>query len=342
MTTCPVPAGLRDYDRMMAMLTGFFVSQIVRAAALFNVADHLSAGIDTPEAIADIESADLDATQRLLRTCASLGLVTSSDGVHFAATSLLATLRKEDPNSLRGMVLATGAPGHWLTWGRFPDAVRSGDQQVKAAHGRFGTIFDYYAAHLDEAGQFTEAMSNLTAAAALEIANVIDTSRVDCALDIGGANGEVIRAMMRANPDLHGGVFDLPHVVPDAVQAARGDGLLDRFTAIGGDFFESVPSADLYVLKYILHDWEDQHCIQILKNCRASLQDGGRIVVIDYLVGELGAPGLASLMDLNMLVMTGGRERDIAEFDALFESAGLSRTAVGQVGQFAVIETVAR
>ncbi|GAB3240925.1 acetylserotonin O-methyltransferase [Mycolicibacterium hippocampi] len=340
MTTTPAPSVLQDYERMMGMLTGFWVSQIVRAAAVFNLADHLAAGADTPDAIAEFESIDLDATRRLMRTCASLGLVTSTDGIHFSATSLLATLRKDDPNSLRGMILATGAPGHWLTWGRFPDAVRSGGQQVMAAHGTFETIFDYYAAHLDEAGLFTEAMSNLTAVAAIEIAKVIDTSEVDCALDVGGASGEVIRAMMRANPVLHGGVFDLPHVVPDAAEAARSDGLLDRFTAFGGDFFESVPSADLYVLKYILHDWDDESCIRILKNCRASLEEGGRIVVIDYLVGELGAPGPAPLMDLNMLVMTGGRERDTAEFDALFESAGLRRTTVGHGGPFAIIETV--
>lgn len=326
---------------MMGMLTGFWVSQIVRAAAVFNLADHLATGIDTPEAIAEAESTDPDATRRLMRTCASLGLVSSADGVHFSATSLLGTLRRDDPNSLRGMILATGGPGHWHTWGRFPDAVRSGDQQVKAAHGTFETIFDYYAAHLEEAGLFTEAMSNLTAAAAIEIAKVIDTSGADCALDVGGANGEVIRAMMRANPALRGGVFDLPHVVPDAVEAAHSDGLQDRFTAVGGDFFESVPPADLYILKYVLHDWEDESCIRILKNCRASLRGGGRIIVIDYLVGELGSPGPAPLMDLNMLVMTGGRERDLAEFDALFESAGLRRTTVGQGGGFAIIEAVA-
>lgn len=326
---------------MITMVTGFWVSQIVRAAATFNVADHLTAGNDTAEGIAAAESTDLDATRRLIRTCASLGLVTSADGVHFTGTSLLSTLRGDDPNSLRGMALAQAAPGHWLTWGRFPDAVRSGDRQIKAAHRDSETIFDYFAAHLDEARHFTESMSNLSAAAAIEIAKVIDTHDVDYALDIGGANGEVLRAMMCANPDLRGGVFDLPHVVPDAAAAARKDGLQDRFTAVGGDFFESVPPSDLYVLKCILHDWEDESCIRILKNCRASLQEGGRVVAIDYLVGELGTPGLPALMDMNMLIMTGGKERSIDEFDELFEAAGLCRTSVGQGGPFAVVETVA-
>jgi hypothetical protein len=124
--------------------------------------------------------------------------------VHFTGTSLLSTVLKDDPHSLRGMALAQAAPGHWLTWGRFPDAVRSGDRQIKAAHREPDTIFDYFATHLDEASHFTEAMSNLSAAAAIEIAEVIDTQNVNYALDPGGANGEVPRAMMRANPDLRG------------------------------------------------------------------------------------------------------------------------------------------
>jgi hypothetical protein len=211
---------------------------------------------------------------------------------------------------------------------------------VEAAHGTPGTIFDYLATHPDEASHFTDAMSNLSAAAAIEIAKLVDTRGVEYALDVGGANGEVLRAMMRSNPELRGGVFDLPQIVPYAAAAARKDGLQERLNTVGGDFFESVPPADLYVLKYILHDWDDQNCIQILTNCRAALQDGGRLIVIDYLVGEFGGPGLPTMMDMNMLVMTGGKERDIAEFDALFASTGFRRTTVGQAGQFAVIETV--
>jgi hypothetical protein len=120
-------------------------------------------------------------------------------------------------------------------------------------------------------------MTNLSRAAALDIAAVLDTTGVQLALDIGGASGDVIRAMMRANPELHGGVFDLPHIIPGAVQAAKVDGLDERFTTVDGDFFESVPAADLYVLKYILHDWDDDSCVRILTNCRASLVEGGRI-----------------------------------------------------------------
>ena len=108
--------------------------------------------------------------------------------------------------------------------------------------------------------------------------------------------------------------------------------------ATSGDFFESVPAADLYVLKYILHDWDDDSCVHILANYRASLLEGGRIAVVDLLVGEIGQPGLGPLMDMNMLDMTGGRERQIAEFDSLFAAAGLRRVNLSSAGAFAVIE----
>jgi hypothetical protein len=329
-----------DYARMMGMVTGFWVTQTVRAAALYNLADHLAAGTDTPEAIAEAESTDPDATRRLMRTCASLGLMSSEDGRHFAGTPLLGTLRQDDPRSLRYFAISQSAPGHWLPWGRFPEAVRTGRHQVTEAHAE-ANIFDYFAKHLDEAAFFTESMTDLSRAAALDIAAVLDTKGTTLALDIGGASGDVVRAMMRANRELGGGVFDLPHIVPTAAQAAKAEGLDERFTTVGGDFFESVPAADLYVLKYILHDWDDVNCVRILRNCRAALVKGGRIAVIDHLVGETGQPGIAPLMDMNMLGMTGGREREIAEFDSLFAAAGLRRVTVSAAGAFAVIETVA-
>lgn len=341
MSKLPPPAQAQDYERMMAMVTGFWVTQTVRAAAVYQLADHLAEGTDTPDVIARAEDIDLDAARRLMRTCASLGLMTSPDGgEHYRGTSLLSTLIKDDPNSLRGFAISQAAPGHWLPWGLFPEAVRTGQRQINAAHGD-STIFDYFAKHLDEAALFTESMSNLSRAAAKDIAAVLDTRGVTLALDLGGANGEVVRAMMRANPDLHGGVFDLPHIVPDAAAAAEADGLSERFTIFGGDFFVEVPPADLYVLKYIMHDWDDGACVRILKNCRASLQEGGRVVVVDHVIPAIGVPGIAPLMDMNMLDMTGGKERETAEFDALFAAAGLHRTRVAPAGAYAVIETVA-
>jgi O-methyltransferase domain/Dimerisation domain len=340
MTSAQPSAEPQDYERMLDMVTGYWVTQTVRAAALYDFADHLAAGTNTAKAIAKAESTDLDATRRLLRTCASLGLVTSDDGLHYTGTSLLKTLQKDDPNSLRCFAISQSAPGHWLPWGRFAEAVQTGQHQVDVVHGE-ANIFDYFAKHLDEASFFTASLANLSRAAAIDIAAVLDTRGVKLALDIGGASGDVILAMMRANPQLHGGVFDLPHVIPAATEAATAEGMNERFTTVGGSFFKAVPPADLYVLKCILHDWDNDRCLRILKNCRTSLMPGGRIVVADHLVGEVGRPGLAALMDMNMLAMTGGRERELSEFDALFSATGLRRVNMSSAGAFAVIETEA-
>jgi hypothetical protein len=325
---------------MAGMVTGFWVTQIVRAAAMYNLADHLAGGTDTAEGIAAAEHIDPEATRRLMRACASLGLMVSADGTHFAGTSLLGTLLADAPNSLRYFALSQSAPGHWLPWGRFPESVRTGEHQVSAAHGE-PDIFAYFARHQDEASMFTESMSNLSLGVARDAAAVIDTSGVGFALDVGGASGDLIRAMMRANPSLRGGVLDLPHIVPDAEAAARAEGLQSRFTAVAGDFFEKVPPADLYVLKFIMHDWDDDRCVRILANCRASLAEGGRVVIVDMHVGDIGEPGLGPIMDMNMLDMTGGMERQAGELDKLFAAAGLRRLKHSIVGAYGVTEGVA-
>jgi hypothetical protein len=334
-----VTAGAQEYERMMSMITGYWVTQVVRAAAAFNLADHVAEGLSTAPEIAKVESTDPDATRRLLRACASLGLFTSQDGVHFAGTSLLETLRKDSPNSLHGFAVSQAAPGHWQPWGQFPQAVRENSPQTHAVYG--SSIFEYFAEHLDEAEAFTSSMTNLGRLGGIEVARVLDTEGVRLAVDVGGASGDLVHSVMLANPKLKGAVLDRPHVVPDAVEAARSKGLGDRFTVVAGDFFEEVPPADLYLLKYIMHDWNDEQCVRILSNCRESLAEGGRVAVIEHLIGKTGEPGIAPLMDMNMLVMLPGRERDVDEFDALFAAAGLRRTKVAPVGAQSIIEAVA-
>lgn len=329
-----------SYAQMMSMITGFQVTQTVRAAATFSVADHLTNGVSTAEAIASAESIDPDATRRLLRTCASLGLVTSDDGVHFAPTDLMLTLRGNVPGSLRGYAMSQSAPGHWLPWGKFPESVRTGQRQTAPAYG--AEVWEYFAEHPEEASIFTVSMDNLSTMVVGEAARLIDTTGAKRAVDVGGASGSLVHALMAQNPNLSGAVLDRPDVVPDAIAMAEQKGLAGRFDGISGDFFESVPAADLYLLKFVMHDWDDDACVRILRNCRTSLDNGGRVIVVEMVIGELGEPGIATLMDMNMLAMTGGRERDISEYDKLFAAAGLARTvATPTQSPFTIIEATA-
>ena len=162
-----------DTDRMIQMITGYWVSQVVHAAATFSLADHLAKGPATAEDIASAEGTDPWATFRLLRTCASLGMVTYDGRSRFAATSLLDTLRKENLKSLRGLAVSLPAPGHWLPWGRFTDAVKTGQSQTVPALG--AGIFEYFATHAAEAAAFTEAMTSLTSTVLEQTTRVIDT-----------------------------------------------------------------------------------------------------------------------------------------------------------------------
>jgi len=328
---------------MWDMITGYRVSQIVRVAAELSLAEHCADGPVRAEWIAAVESADVTATARFLRACAAIGLLRARvDGLGFDGTVLLRALHRQTPGSLRGFALSLPADGHWLPWGRLLAAVRTGEHQAPAALGR--ELFDYYATEPAEATAFTEGLQGMTSVAGAEAARVIDTTGVQLAVDVGGASGDLLHDLMSVNPELQGVAFDLPHVAPDALAAAVRHGLGDRLRVQTGDFFESVPAdADLYLLRYILHDWDDEKCIRILANCRAAMRPGGRILVLEMILGEVGRePTAVPSQDLNMLVMLGGRERTVPQFDALLIAAGLRRTAIWETASpMGVIEAVA-
>jgi len=260
-----------------------------------------------------------------MRAAASLGLVSyNSSNATYAGTPLLETLREGAHNSLRELALALTAPGHWLPWGNLTRAIREGQAQTQETLG--ADIFTYLGGHPDEGGLFSAAMTNLSSPVIREAVPLIDMQGVHTVVDVGGANGAFVLELLAANPTLHGILFDLPHVIPGAESEAKQRGLFDRISCVAGDFFDNLPAGDLYLLKFILHDWDDSACTEILNNCRRAMNPGGRIVVLDILLPGVGEPGVGTLMDMNMLALCPGQERDLAEFDRLFASAGLRRT----------------
>jgi SAM-dependent methyltransferase len=220
------------------------------------------------------------------------------------------------------------------------DAIRTGQPQTVPALG--APIWDYYAQQPEEGAAFTNAMHGFTSGVAQEVARLVDTSRAKLAVDIGGASGTLVHSLMTANAQLHGIILDLPDVVPSATAAAAALGLAERSSVLAGDFFASVPEADLYLLKHVLHDWNDGQGVRILENCRRAMRPGGRVIVIEMLLGEMGEPGPAPFMDLNMMVMLPGRERTLSEYRALLKQAGFRLDKSTTIRQpMAVIEAVA-
>jgi threonine dehydrogenase-like Zn-dependent dehydrogenase len=191
-------------------------------------------------------------------------------------------------------------------------------------------IFDYLAQHPDKAEQFSAGMTSITALWGPAAATIIDTAGVRCAVDVGGANGSLLQLLQRNDPSLHGIVFDRPNIVEHAQAAIERGGLAERTSTVGGNFFESIPAGDLLLLKLILDDWSDEECVTILHKCREALTPGGRIIVVGMVMDN--ANPHAALTDMVMLMACTGRVRSIAEFDALFDAAGLKRTAVHDTG----------
>lgn len=308
-------------QQMFQMITGFWVSQALGAFSELALADELAGGPRTAAQLAATARTDPDATFRLLRMLATVGVV-AHDGEAYALTPLGATLRSDVPGSMRDMARAQTAPGHWLPWGRLRDAVRTGSRQTGAALG--AEIFSYYESQPAERAMFLGAMRGLSAAAAVEAPRVYDATPHRTVCDVGGSAGNVACGFLRTNPQLRGVVFALPEVAPLATRSIADAGLSERCTVVGGDFFADVPAADLYLLKHILHDWSDDQCKTILANIARRIEPNGRVLVIEMVIPDDSSPSAAQLMDVNMLVMLPGRERTVSQYAALLAAAGLS------------------
>jgi SAM-dependent methyltransferase len=314
-------AGPGAAEQLSKMIRGFWVSQIVGTLARLEIPDRLARGPLEPGALAKAIECEPHATVRLLRAAVSLELVAMLPDGRFGLAPAGELLRSDVPDSVRDFAMAMTAPGHWLPWGRLTEAVREGERQAVAALGH--EFFDYYAVNPSEGGAFTGAMANHSAGVAGALAQALDTSAVNHVVDIGGASGTIIAALLEANPALRGTILERADVVSRAEAALAKLELASRCRAVAGDFFDSVPEADLYILKTILHDWDDQQGVEILRNCARAMRPNGRLVLVERLVPEHGDPGEAALSDLNMLVLLPGRERTASEFAELFRAAGL-------------------
>lgn len=324
--TGDVPGGMPPEVAALAdMILGAARLQVLRAVAELRIPDHLADGPLTAEDVAGRAGSDPRATFRLMRAAASLGVLTYEGERRFGLTDMGQLLRDGITGSLRALTLVQGGPAHWQSWGLFPDSVRKGTSQAKRALG--ADIFDYYARpeNAEEAALFSASMADVAALTVLGVVSALDVSGVSTVVDVGGADGQLVLTLLAVHPELRGQVLDLPHAVGRAREEAGRHGLSGRFAAVAGDFFDAVPAADLYLLKMILHDWDDDRATAILRNCRSAAPDGGRAVIVEAVIGEIGQPDPAVLSDMTMLSATAGLERDLAEFDAIFAASGWRR-----------------
>lgn len=311
---------------LLRMMTGYWVSKALNVAAELALADLLQEGPRTIDELASACDAHPPTLYRLLRALASVGVFTEIEGYRFALTPLAELLRSDVPDSMRALARMYGSE-QYRAWGDLLDSVRSGDPAFDRVFG--ASYFDYLARSPEAGAVFNQAMTGWTTQVADAVVAAYDFARMNTIVDVGGGHGLLLTTILRAHPSMRGVLLDLPHVVAGAQPLLEAAGVAERCEAVGQDFFASVSDGgDGYILAQILHDWDDERCQIILRNCRQAMRPDGKLLVVEQVLPPANEPSLGKWLDLHMLVLLTGRERTEAEYRALLEAAGFELTKV--------------
>lgn len=305
---------------LFLMATSYWLSQAIYVAAKLGLADLLKDGPKLCSELAVATGANPSALFRLMRALSSAGVFVHLPCDRFALSSAGENLQSHVPGSLRSIVITIGEI-HYQAWGDLLQSVRTGSPAFTKV---FGTdLFEYLQRNAEAADAFNGGMTDLSSLLAYAVLMAYDFSGISSLVDIGGGQGKLLRRIVELNPGTKGIVFDLEPAIEAARQDLGSDACGGRCAAVAGDFFASVPGgADAYILCGVIHDWDDDHSFRILRNCHTAMSRNGRLLLVEMVVPEMGADCFSKLLDLNMLVMTGGRERTRAEFVTLLETAG--------------------
>ena len=317
---------------MMDLLNGVFEARLVHAAAELGIADCLADGPRDVESLALTTKTHAPSLARLLRALAAIGVLHESAERHYTLTPLGVTLRGDSPGSMRAWALLVFSDDQGRAWEALPHAVRTGDHAFRHIFGI--DMWTRLAARPEAAKLFDDAMQSLTQGVYGQLTTHYPFEKFDWIVDVGGGNGSLLLPVLERHPTMRATVFDLPHVADAARARIAAAGLSERYEAIGGDAFIAVPAgADAYVLKGVIHDWEDKEAVAILRTCRAAMRNDSKLLLIERILPEQIDPNDASMRakfiaDINMFVNPGGRERTEAEFRDLLAQAALRLTSI--------------
>ncbi|MBA2702839.1 MAG: methyltransferase [Blastocatellia bacterium] len=323
----PANADVPPPVAMLQMISGFWISRAVYVAAKLGVADHLSDGYRTIDELAAATGTHAPSLYRVLRALASVGVFTEDGKRGFALTPLAETLRTDVSGSLRAFATVELGEEHYPAWGELLHSVRTGEIAFDRAFGM--PVWEFFEQNPENAKTFNDAMTGMTLAVNDAVLSSYDFSSIGKMIDVGGGHGSLIASILKAHPEMRGILFDAPPVIEGARRRLQDEGIAERCEAIAGDFFESVPGGgDAYILKWIIHDWDEERSITILKNCHRAMAENGRLLLVEAVVPHGSEPHFSKFIDLNMLVMTGGRERTEDEYRKLFEASGFRLTRI--------------
>jgi O-methyltransferase/methyltransferase family protein len=311
---------------LLQMLGSYIVSQAIYVAARLGVADHLTDGPKAIKELAESVGAHSGALYRLMCALASIGIFTEVEPQHFALTPIGAGLQTGTPGSLRALALHVGDV-KWEVWGHMFHSVKTGETAFQHVHGM--GYFDYLQRHPHKGRIFDEAMTGLVSQSITAVIAAYDFTSFSKVVDVGGGHGALMTAILKASSQTMGVIFDLPSVVERAKKNIEVTELSSRCECIGGDFFISVPTGgDAYIMASIIHDWDDERSITILKNCRRIMSGREKLLLMEMVIPPGDAPFFGKLLDLEMLVSLGGRERTEVEYRDLLAVSGFQLTRI--------------
>ncbi len=312
----------KDEDTLMQMIMGKVKTQLIFVAAKLKIADLLKEGGKSVEELAETTSTHSQTLYRILRALASLGVFAERDARTFEMTQVAERLRSDHPNSVRPLADFFGSEWHNRAWSHLLNNVQTGKCAFETVFKT--SVFNYLENNPEEGEVFNYAMSSFSKQKSINIAESYDFTNFKSLVDVGGGHGTLLKTILNANPSLQGVLFDMPSVVEGAVSLLDEEWLTRRSKIIGGNFFNSVPrGADAYILKNVIHNWNDEMAGKILQNCREAMAPGGKVLLAEAVIPDGNNPSPVKLMDIEMMLIPGGIERTEGEYQILLAKAGL-------------------
>jgi hypothetical protein len=344
-TTAPTGTArkMRHRTELIEMIGGYMAAHALGLAAELKIADRIGEGVRTSEDLAKATGSHEPSLRRMLRLLVAIGITTEPEPGWFGLTEVGAQLRTDSPDSLHAFTRIFCHESHFTAWQELAHSVRTGEPAWDQVIGK--NIYGYLAERTDLSSLFNEAMGQESRISAGQIAANYDFADFKTVVDLGGGDGTLLSAILTLNPYLHGIVFDSPSGVAEAHGVLSAAGVADRCEVRSGDFFEAVPAeGDMYIIKSVFQDWDDDRVMDILRTCRAHIPETARLLIVGTVLPETAVPGekIMFYTDMNMLINSGGRERTESQLRALLEEAGFAVKSVATrvAGPSSIIEAI--